>query len=162
MQCCPRGSRQLWIRKMSHSMLVAYAILGPMQYRPRGSKQHCKGKNSGISGNVVWTTSGHCLYICSYISGPSYQKNKVMLSLLWKLTETNAEIAVWHSTLQPIKLFVRHHLKRKTFCQLCNVSVAETHAMLSQDFRKVSGPRLHKPLTLNGTDSYISIWFAML
>ena len=32
-----------------------------------------------------------------------------------------------------------------------HADVAETHAVLSRGFRKVSGPRLHKPLTLNGT-----------
>ena len=89
-------------------MLAAYAFLGPMQYYPRGSKQHCKIKNSG---SVVWTTSGHCLYICIY-QVLHVKKNKVMLSLLWKSTETNAEIAARHSTLQNVKLFVGHYLKK--------------------------------------------------
>ena len=37
--------------------------------------------------------------------------------------------------------------KSKTFSQPCNV--AETHAILSHSFCKVSGPRFHKLLTLN-------------
>ena len=40
--------------------------LGPMQCCPRGSKQHCTGKKSGNSDNVVWTRSGHSLYISIY------------------------------------------------------------------------------------------------
>ena len=39
--------------------------LGPMPCYSRGSKQHFTGKNSGNSGNVVWT-SGHALYLCIY------------------------------------------------------------------------------------------------
>ena len=65
MQCCPRGSRQLCISKMFHSMLTAYAILVLCNVAP-GSKQHFTGKNSGNSGNVVWITSGHALSICIY------------------------------------------------------------------------------------------------
>ena len=65
MQCCPRGSKQLCISKMFHSMLTAYAILVLCNVAP-GSKQHFTGKNSGTSGNVVWITSSHALSICIY------------------------------------------------------------------------------------------------
>ena len=37
-----------------------------MQCCPRGSKQHCTGKNLGNSGNVVRKTSGHSVYIWIY------------------------------------------------------------------------------------------------
>ena len=42
----------------------------PMQCCPRGSRQHCTGKNPG---NVVYATSDHSVYIC--ILGPSRQKH---------------------------------------------------------------------------------------
>ena len=64
--------------------------VGPIQCCPRGSKQHCTGKKSGNSGHVVWTTSGHSLDICIY-QVHHVKKYKVMLSLLWKSAETNAE-----------------------------------------------------------------------
>ena len=47
------------------------------------------------------------VYIRSFLS----KKYKVMLSLPWKFTETNAETVAWYSTQQPVKLLVRCYLK---------------------------------------------------
>ena len=47
-----------------------------------------------------------------YISSVTSKKHKVMLSLLSKYPETNNEIAPRYSTQQPVKLFVRHYLKK--------------------------------------------------
>ena len=52
-----------------------------MQCCTRGSKQYCTGKTPG---NVVWTTSGHSVYIITYISGPSLQKNIKLSFLLYE------------------------------------------------------------------------------
>ena len=89
--------------------------LGRMQCCPRGSKQHCTEKNSDSSGNIVWTTSGHCLYTCIYQVLHIQKKYKVMPSLLWKWAETNAERVARHSTQQPVKLLVGHYLKKQNF-----------------------------------------------
>ena len=95
-QCCSRGSRQFFIRKMFHSMLTTYAILVLCNFVP-SSKQNFTGKNSGNSGNVVWTTSGHVLSICIY------QVLHVKKKKLW---------AARHSTQQTVKLLVGHYLKK--------------------------------------------------
>ena len=71
--------------------------LGPMQCFSRGSKQHFTGKKSGNSGNVVWTTSGHALYICIY--QVLHVNKNVKLS------------AARHCTHQPVKLLVGHYLE---------------------------------------------------
>ena len=52
--------------------------LGPMQCCSTGSKQHFTGKKSCNLGNVVWTTSGHALYICIYIRSFTSKKYKVI------------------------------------------------------------------------------------
>ena len=58
--------------------------------------------------NNIWSLSLHM-----YISGPSRQKKyKDMLSLLWKLAETNAETASQHSSQQPVNLLVEHYFKK--------------------------------------------------
>ena len=72
--------------------------LGHMQCFSRGSKQHFTGKKSGNSGNVVWTISGHPLYICIY--QVLHVKKNIKL------------LAARHSTQQPVKPLVRHCLKK--------------------------------------------------
>ena len=82
-QCYSRGSRQFFIRKMFHSMLTTYAILVLCNFVP-SSKQNFTGKNSGNSGNVVWTTSGRILSICIYqvlhVKKKSYQQLDILPS----------------------------------------------------------------------------------
>ena len=52
-QCCPRDSRQLWIRKMFHSMLAAYAILVLCSVVLEAWNNIAEEKNSGNLSNVV-------------------------------------------------------------------------------------------------------------
>ena len=105
-----------------------------MQCCFRGSKQHFTEKNSGNLGNIIWTTSGHALYICIYM----------VLHVKKKYIKLSAD-------RQFAQLLVRHYLKSKTFSQPCNI--VKTHAILTRIFRKVLGPRLQKQLLLNGTVS---------
>ena len=109
--------------------------LGPMQCcSARGSKQHFTGKNSGNSGNVVCTTSGHALYIYIYQVFHVKKICKVISS------------SIFYPAIG------------QTFSQTLSkkVSLSLSHAMLLKPmqswlgFRKASGPRLHNG-TLNGT-----------
>ena len=50
MQCCPRGSRQLCISKMFHSMLTAYAILVLCNVVPEAPRNISQEKIQAIQG----------------------------------------------------------------------------------------------------------------
>ena len=52
------------------------------------------------------------LFTYVYIRSFTSKKYKVMLSLLWKSAETNAETAIRHSTQQLLKHLVGHCLKK--------------------------------------------------
>ena len=95
MQYCPRGSRQLCIRKIFHSMLTAYAILVLCNVVPEAPSNISQEKNQAIQGMLF---EQHLIMLYMYISGSSRQKN-IKLS------------AARHSTQQPVKLLVRHYLK---------------------------------------------------
>ena len=136
MQCCPRGSRQLCIRKMFHSMLTAYAILVLCHVIPEAPSNISQEKIQAIQG---MSFEQHLVTLFTYVYIRSFTSKKIYI----KLSGTR------HSTQQPVKLLVGQYLKSKPFSQTCNA--AETHAVLTHGFCKVSGPRLHKQLTLNGT-----------
>ena len=79
MKCSPRGSRQLCIRKIFHSMLTAYAILVLCNVVPEGPSNISHEKIRQIQNirlNSICSRSSHM-----YISGPSRQtKYKVIRS----------------------------------------------------------------------------------
>ena len=71
-QCSPRGSRQLCIRKMSNSMLPAYAILvlcNLVPEAPSNITQEIFRQCRQCRLNNFWSLSLHM-----YISGPARQK----------------------------------------------------------------------------------------
>ena len=106
-QCSPRGSRQLCIRKMSNSMLPAYAILS------QTLQVTLHRKYSGNAGNVVWTTSGHFLYICIY-QVLHVKKYKVILSLQGHSEGTSSgafEVLIIICQIYFINLFIFNCLK---------------------------------------------------
>ena len=92
-------------------MLAAYDILVLCNVVLEAPSNIAEEENSGNSVNVLWTTSCHSVYLCIY-QVLDVKKYKVMLSLLWKLAETNAETAARHSTQQPVKFLVGHYLKK--------------------------------------------------
>ena len=79
MQCCPRGSRQLCIRKMSHSMLTAYAILVLCIVVPQAPSNISQEKNHAIQG-MLFEQHLVTLFTYVYISGPSSQKKYKVIS----------------------------------------------------------------------------------
>ena len=135
MQLYPRGSRQLCIRKMFHSILTAYAILvlcNVVTETPSNISQENIQTIEGMSFEQYLVTSFIYVNIRSFTS----KKHKVISSSTF-----------YQATGQT---FIRTLSKKeKHFRQPCNA--AETCAILTRGFRKVSGPRLHKQLTLNAT-----------
>ena len=128
MQCCPRGSRQLCIRKMFHSILTAYAILvlcNVVTEAPSNISQQNIQTIEGMSFEQYLVTLFIYLNIRSFTS----KKHKVISSSTF-----------YQATGQTFS----RTLSKKD-------NVAETCAILTRGFRKVSGPRLHKQLTLNAT-----------
>ena len=71
MQCSPRGSRQLCIRKIFHSMLTAFAILALCNVVPEDPSNISHEKNEAIQG--IRLNSICSRFLQMYISGPSRQ-----------------------------------------------------------------------------------------
>ena len=154
MQCCRRGLRQLCIWKMFRSMLAAYAILVLCNnVVPEAPSNIAPEKIQAIQA-MSFEQRLVTLFTYVYIRSFTSKKNiaKVMLSLLWKSAETKAETAARYSTQQPVKSLVGRYLKKVKLSvshAMLPMVVLSYHAILSHGFRKVSGPRLLKPLTLN-------------
>ena len=109
MQCSPRGSRQLFIRKIIHLMLMAYAILIVCNVVPEAPSSISHEKIQAIQKirlNSIWSRSLHM-----YISGPSRQtKYKVIRST----TLYPASGQTFSRTLsKKIKLSASHAMLRK-------------------------------------------------
>ena len=67
MQCCPRGSRQLCIKKIFRSMLGAYAILVLCNVVPEAPSNIAQEKIQAIQAmSFEQHLFGHSLYICLY------------------------------------------------------------------------------------------------
>ena len=122
-------------KKMFHSVLTAYAILvlcNVVTEAPSNISQENIQTIEGMSFEQYLVT----LFIYVNIRSFTSKKHKVISSS----TFYQATGQTFSRTLSK---------KEKHFRQPCNV--AETCAILTRGFRKVSGPRLHKQLTLNAT-----------
>ena len=92
-------------------MLVAYAVLVLRSVVPQAPSNIAQEK---IQAMLAMSSEQHLLtlFIYVYIRSFTSEKYKVFFSLLWKSAETKAETAAWHSTQQPVKHLVGHHLKK--------------------------------------------------
>ena len=94
-------------------MLGAYAILVLCNVAPEPLSNIAQEKILAIQAmSFEQHLFDRSLYIYAYIRSFTSKKCKIMLSLLWKSTETNAEKAAWHSTQQPVKSLVVHFLEK--------------------------------------------------
>ena len=71
MQCSPRGSRQLCIRKIFHSMLTAYTILVLCNVVPKDPSNISHEKNQAIQG--IRLNSICSRFLRMYVSDPTRQ-----------------------------------------------------------------------------------------
>ena len=79
MQCCPRGSRQLCIKKMFHSMLTAYEILVLCNVVPEAPSNISQEKNQAIQG-MLFKQHLVMFFIYVYIRSFMSKKYKVISS----------------------------------------------------------------------------------
>ena len=80
MQCCPRGSRQLCVRKIFHSMLTAYPILVLCNVVPVAPGNISQEKNLAFQG-MLFEQHLVTLFTYVYIKSLMSKKYKVISSL---------------------------------------------------------------------------------
>ena len=105
MQCYLRGSRQLSLRKMFQSMLVAYAILVLCNVAPEAPSNIEQEKIQAMSFQQHLITVFTYVYTRYFMSGKKKHYAFFTMKISWKKR--------WNFTQQLVKLFIRHSKKLK-------------------------------------------------